>query len=364
MDCLRQYRNRPSTVHGHVLRALLVFLFVFHVTAPTAAHTQETPTTVLSGPCLQVISDKMTYENRTVAQIRLDATVLGEAAGGGLLLLVSPDCLAKAAERPADPTPNPDATVEDPDRGNGPNRADVEDVIKRIEQALDRGGEQGERVRHGASGIQNFVRQTPPDGNWSRPLAEAADDLSSTDPSAAAIAAITAACLTLSGGIACALPVALGELFNLFESTSSEDFQAGVRTLTKLATGRPLSEGDYILIGRKGPPRWLEQGLRQIPTDSVAAYLNEVATDNVSSGSLEAGEAVAIRQLGRLVQEQRRLTCEDVVQTVSAVNRVRVRVNVETSRAIHSAVFSKSSAYTRQTANELRRCLHNVFPVE
>ena len=364
MDCLHEHHSRLHPVTGHAFRVLLAFLFVFHVTAPTTAHTQETPTAVLSGPCLQVISAKMTYENRTVAQIKLDATVLGKAAGGGLLLLVSPDCLAEAAEGPAGPTRDPGAMGEGPDRGTGPSRADVEDVINRIEQVLDRGGEQGERVRHGASGIRNFVRQTPPDGNWSRPLAEAADDLSSTDPSAAAIAAIAAACLTLSGGVACALPVALGELFKLFESTSSEDFQAGVRTLTKLATGRPLSEGDYILIGRKGPPRWLEQGLRQIPTDSVAAYLNEVATDNVSSGSLEAGEAVAIRQLGRLVQDQRRLTCEDVVQTVSAVNRVRVRVNVETSRAIHSAVFSKSSAYTRETANELRRCLHNVFPVE
>ena len=362
MDHLDGFPTQAHLVTGRALRSLVIVLFASCLTAPMTAHTQEAPGTVISSSCFQVLSAKMTYENKTVAQIKLNATVLGEAKGGGLLLLVSPDCLAETTKDPAEPAENESVPGGVPETGTSP--ADVQDLIHRIEQELDKGGEQGERVRNGAEGVRNFVQQTPSDGNWSQPLADAAGDLSSTDPTAAAIAAIAAACLTLSGGVACTLPIALGELFKLFESTSTEDFQAGVRTLTKLATGQPLSDDDYILIGSKGPPKWLEQGLRKIPSDSVAAYLNEVANDNVSSGSLKEGDALAIGRLGMLAQEQRRLTCTDVVGTVHAVDRVRIHVNVETRRAIHSAVFSKSRGYTRETAEELRRCLNDVFPVE
>ncbi len=356
-----EYRSRSRSVRDCALRSLLIVLFLLQVTAPMPAHTQEKPTTVLSGPCLQLISPRMMYENKAVAQIKLDAKVLDKASDGALLLLVSPDCLAKATKDPVDPDP---VAGKKDEASTPPSPADVQDVINRVAEDSARDGEQAEAVRRGADGIRKFVQRQPHGTDLTQSLADTASDLISKNPSAAAVAAIAAACLAMSGGVACTLPVALGQLFKLFENTSTEDFQAGIRALTKLATGKPLSENDYVLIGNKAPPEWLPRGLEAISSGSVESYLRHVADQGASSRKLQQNEAEAIRRLGALVQKQPRLTCEDVVKTVRDANRVKIHVSVETRRAIHAAVFSKPRNRTRETLSGLRRCLNDAFPAE
>ena len=343
---------------------VVVLIVLSQILSMRSVRAQEASSIVFAASCFEVVSSEMTSGQETVAQIKLTGTLLGTATDGKLLVLVSPECLTQAA--PRQPPHDGDRKDPDDDALAGADSAAAREAIDDVSRELIANGADPQAIQRGADSLRNFVAKHEGEGDLTEPLADAAQRTSSTGggAEAAAMAAMVAACLAVSGGTACALPAALGAVIAFGTDVSSEDFQSGIEIMSKVTAGQSLDEDDYTYLKKVGVPDWARKGIPVIQNRKVGGYLNAVADNAVNSNLITKTHLDVFIQLGILVDTRGSITCDDVFETAKKANTGAITVDARTRRAIDLALVYATGGLPPMEAKELLDCLDDAFPSE
>lgn len=351
MNTLHIQRTNKSV--GGIFRSVLVVLILMALSqvlpvGPTQA--QEATGAPLSAPCFEVLSSETTIDDERGALIKLKGRILSKATEGELLVLVSPECLA---DKPA---------VDKLTSGKpiGGDTAAAREAINQIVSELVANDDADEdAVMDGADKIRNFVDKYEDRADVTNPLAEAAEQTSG-GKEAAMIAAMVAMCLGLSAGLTCTLPAMLGGLLLLGADISDEDFQTGIRIMTKVATGQALDTTDYGVLADREVPTWVQDSIRMIPGGDVGGYIRTVGANAVASRVIEMRVGEIIDQLAEFANEQDSITCRDVYRLGGRA----IRVDVNQRRKIESMLLPASRSKSPEEIKHFLDCLDRAFPME
>ena len=343
---------------------VVVLIVLSQILSMRSVRAQEANSMVLAASCFEVVSSEMTSGQETVAQIKLTGKLLGTSTDGRLLVLVSPECLTQTA--PPQSPRDGDRKGPDDDASAGADSAAAREAIDDISRELLASGADAQAVQRGADSLRNFVAKHESEGDLTEPLADAAQRTSTASggAEAAAMAAMVAACLAVSGGTACALPAALGAIIAFGTDVSSEDFQTGIEIMSKVTAGRALDENDYGYLRRVGVPEWVRKGIPVIQNRKVGGYLDAIAEAAVNSNRITQTHGDVFIQLGILVDRKGSITCDDVFETAKKANTGAITVDARTRRAIDLALVYASGGSPPVVAKELLDCLDDAFPSE
>ena len=349
--------NVPNKSIGGTFRSRSVFviLILMALSYVGPAQAQETTGAPLAASCFEVISSETTTNDERDALIKLKGKMFGTSTEGELLVLVSPVCLA---EEPVVGDPIGSDTAEEPVVGEpiGGDTAAAREAIDKIVSELIAKGADKNAVMDGADKIRNFVDKYENRGDVTRPLAEAAEQTSG-GKEAAMIAAMVAMCLGLSAGLACTVPAVLSGLLLLGTDISDEDFQTGIRIMTKVATGQALDTTDYRVLAARGVPPWVQGNIRMTPSSSVGGYIGTDVVNAVESKTVHS----AMVKLAKLADGKDSITCNDVDYSTG---RKQISVDVNIRKEIDSMLLPASRPKSRKEAKDFLDCLDRAFPTE
>lgn len=315
--------------------------------APARAQEAKNAPKVISGECFEILTNDADH-----AIIKLRRGKLQSEIGGEPVVLLPALCLTGTATA-ANSAANNAANGNDGGVAARPKEDyDATAMRKMLAELLKYLKEQGvpaENVtdpEHGVDGVIDRNRNRP---DVREPLLRAAEQDNGT--TAGLLGILTAGCVALTGGAACAvLPALFGNLFK--GQVTKEVIEGAARVADKIAKGQTLDDSDYSLLKDIGAKEWATKALSALQTGKYEDFVAAVGQNN----AVPADQISLLKKLARLADTDV-ISCATISKAVGSP----VTIDTRTRRVVDEMIFRSQRNLSAKARDELKSCLDAAF---